>query len=75
MDYYDLRQTALVVATASVIGVLYQRYNRPSIKDIPGPPTPSWVHGKLRDILSLSILLSASSKDMHGIGQVRMPVS
>ena len=68
MDYYDLRQAALAAATASVIYALYQRYNRPSVKDIPGPPNPSWVHGRPRDLVSLCILLSAFLKDINGIG-------
>jgi hypothetical protein len=60
MDYYDLQQTAVAVATASVIYALYRRYNRPSIKDIPGPPNPSWVHGRLEDLsLTFIVLLIA----------------
>jgi len=59
MDYHDLRQVASAVVTASVIYALYRRYNRPSVKDIPGPPNPSWVHGRLGDLVPLSIQLIA----------------
>jgi hypothetical protein len=66
----DLRQTAAAVATASVIYALYQRYNRPSVRDIPGPPNPSWVHGRLGDLLvPLFILIIAILKDINGIGR------
>lgn len=75
MDSYDLRQAALAVAAASTIYALYRRYSQPSLKDIPGPPNPSWVHGRPGDPASLSILLNPILKDMSGIGRFRTPVS
>jgi hypothetical protein len=76
MNYYDLQQTVAAVATASVIYVLYRRYNRPSLKDIPGPPNPSWVCGKLEDLFApLFTLLNAILKATNGIGGTRRPVS
>ena len=65
MGLYDPQQTILTFAAAWVIYALYRRYNRPSFKDIPGPPNPSWVHGKLGDPLvvwfGLLILIQRSS--------------
>ena len=45
MDSYNIQQTAAAVATVSVIYALYRRYNRPSLRDIPGPPRLSWFYG------------------------------
>jgi hypothetical protein len=76
MDYYDLQRTTVAVVTASVVYALYRRYNRPSVKDIPGPPSPSWVYGRLGDLLApLFVLLTTIFEDMNGIGTSRMPVS
>ena len=58
MDYYDLQQTVAAVATASVIYALYRRYDRPSLRDIPGPPNPSWVYGKLGDLMPVFVLFT-----------------
>jgi hypothetical protein len=75
MDYYDLQQTVAAVATASVIYALYRRYNRPSLKDIPRPPNPSWVYGKLRYLLvPVFVSLNAILKGTNGIGRKRRPV-
>ena len=70
MDYYDFRQAAAVVAIASVIYALHRRYNRPSIKDIPGLPNPSWVYGGPGDLVSFFILLTVTSK---GTSEARAP--
>lgn len=51
MDHNGLQQAALTAAVASVIFVLCRTYSRPSVKDIPGPPNPSWVHGRLRGLI------------------------
>ena len=75
MDYYDLQQTIAAVATASAIYALYRRYNRPSLKDIPGPPNPSWVYGKLGDLMPVFVLFTAILKDTNGIGRKGGPVS
>jgi hypothetical protein len=75
MNYYDLQQTVAAVATASVIYVLYRRYNRPSLKDIPRPPNPSWVYGKLGDLVPVFVLLFiAILKDTNGTGRKGGPV-
>jgi hypothetical protein len=75
MEYFDLQQIVVAVATAAVVYALYRRYNRPSIRDIPGPPNPSWVHGKLGDLLvPLFVLLIVISKDIYGIGRTRRQV-
>jgi len=68
MDYHDLWQAASAVVTASVIYALYRRYNRPSLKDIPGPPNPSWIHGRSGGLVPLSTLLIAILKDTGGGG-------
>jgi hypothetical protein len=74
MDYYT-QQTVVAVTTASVIYALYRRYNRPSIRDIPGPPNPSWACGRLEDLLSpLFVLLIAILKDISGTGRASRPV-
>ena len=52
MGHNDLQQAALTVAAASVVYALYRKYSRPSVKDIPGPPNPSWVHGRVGDLLT-----------------------
>ena len=76
MDHYDLQKTAVAVATASVIYVLCRRYSRPSIKDIPGPPNPSWVYGRLEHLLvPLFVPLIAIMKGMNGVGINRMSAS
>lgn len=51
MGNNNLQQAVLTAAVASFIYALYRRYGRSSLKDIPGPPNPSWVHGRLGDLL------------------------
>ena len=75
MDYYDLRQVALVGLVAYVVYALYQRRTRSSVKDIPGPPNPSWIHGKVGSRVSSPSLLGAISKATPGIGWPKMQVS
>ena len=74
MAYYDLQQTVAAVATASVIYALYRRYNRPSLRDIPGPPNPSWIYGKLGDLVPVFVSLIAILKGTNGIGRKRRAV-
>lgn len=45
MSYLDPQQTALTFAAVSAVCALYLRYNRSSIKDVRGPPNPSWIYG------------------------------
>lgn len=41
----DLQQAALAVCSAAALFVWYKRHRAISIKDIPGPKNPSWIHG------------------------------
>jgi len=68
MGYHDLWQAASAVVAASVVYALYRGYNRPSVKDIPGPPNPSWVHGRIGGLVPSSTLLITILKDTGGIG-------
>lgn len=72
MSFFDPQQAALTVAAAFAIYALYQRYNRPSLKDIPGPPNPSWVHGRFEDlIVTLFTLLTATRRSSMVLGEPR----
>ena len=71
MDYYDLRQVALVGATAYVAYALYQRRTRSSVKDIPGPPNPSWIHGKVVTLSLCPSYLAQSRRTLLVLGDSR----
>jgi len=41
----DFQRMALAICGAVAAYVLYRRYRNPTIRDIPGPKNPSWIHG------------------------------
>ena len=41
----DSQQAALAICGATVAYALYQRYRNSAIRDVPGPESPSWIHG------------------------------
>jgi len=41
----DFQRTALAVCGAVVTYVSYQRYRNLTIRDVPAPKNPSWIHG------------------------------
>jgi len=64
----DFQRMALAVCGAVAAYVLYRRYRNPTIRDIPGPKNPSWIHGisvshTLQDTVSLIL-----KQDIDGTG-------
>ena len=64
----DFQQAVLAFCGTAVAYILYQRYRDLTIRDVPGPKNPSWVHGifgshTLFDSISLEL-----EQDTNGTG-------
>lgn len=49
----EFQQAALAVCGATVSYALYERYRNSTIRDVPGPKNPSWIHGISTDYFFL----------------------